>query len=79
MALEILFSIDKVIAREYRMTLGILFSTNRGMLDMRIMLKKCGVKHWPTLGKCYVMSNIVMKIVVTLGKTKKTWGVKGVV
>jgi hypothetical protein len=56
------------------MTLGILFSTNRGMLDMRTTLKKCGVKHWATLGKCYVMSNIVMKIVVALGKAKKTWG-----
>jgi hypothetical protein len=61
------------------MTLGILFSTNKGMLDVRTMLKKCGVKNWPTLGKCYVMSNIVMKIVVTLGKTKKTWGARGVV
>jgi hypothetical protein len=56
------------------MTLGILFSTNREMLDMRTMLKKSGAKHWATLGKCYVTSNIVMKIVVTLGKAKKTWG-----
>ncbi len=44
---------------------------------MRTMLKKCGVKHWATLGKCYVMSNMVMKIVVTLGKAKKTFGEGG--
>jgi hypothetical protein len=72
--LEILFSIDKVTTRQCWMTLGILFSTNRGMLDMRTMLKKCGVKHWATLRKCYVMSNMVIKIVVTLGKAKKTCG-----